>query len=218
MKLIFLWYVIEVICAFICTYFVFTFIVSNITINPEFEQTPNGISIYIVSNGAHLDIVVPVKNKQEDWTTFINPSDIHTPKTQKKWISFGWGDKGFYLETPAWKDLKLSVALKAISGLNKTAMHVSFLENIVEGKRCKKIMISEVQYKLLSYEIKNQFSEKKPIKIPHAFYGENDSFYNAKGKYSLFNTCNTWANSVLKKSKIKACLWTPFAFTILSKH
>ena len=73
---------------------------SNITINPEFEQTPNGISIYIVSNGAHLDIVVPVKNKQEDWTTFINPSDIHTPKTQKNGFHSDGEIKGFIWRHP----------------------------------------------------------------------------------------------------------------------
>ena len=76
--------------------------------------------------------------------------------------------------------LKTICGVKAISGLNKTAMHVSFLENIGRRKTMQENHDFEAQYKLLSYEIKNQFSEKKPIKIPHAFYGENDSFYNAK--------------------------------------
>jgi hypothetical protein len=36
----------------------------------------------------------------------------------------------------------------------------------------------------------------------------NDSFYEAKGAYTLFYTCNTWANNGLKAINQKAALWT----------
>lgn len=39
-------------------------------------------------------------------------------------------------------------------------------------------------------------------------YGANDVFYNAKGTYNLFYTCNTWANNALKAAGLKACLFT----------
>jgi hypothetical protein len=40
-------------------------------------------------------------------------------------------------------------------------------------------------------------------------YGTDDAFYEAKGAYDLFNTCNTWANGALKACDQKACWWTP---------
>ena len=49
-------------------------------------------------------------------------------------------------------------------------------------------------------------------------YGNNDQFYEAVGSYSCFKTCNTWTNQALKESKLKACLWTPFDFGIISKY
>ena len=50
----------------------------------------------------------------------------------------------------------------------------------------------------------------KVIFIPtDAVYGINDAFYDAKGKYSFFETCNTWANDGLKEAGQKAALWTP---------
>lgn len=39
-----------------------------------------------------------------------------------------------------------------------------------------------------------------------AVYGINDAFYDAKGKYSFFETCNTWANDGLKEAGQKARL------------
>lgn len=44
----------------------------------------------------------------------------------------------------------------------------------------------------------------------NAVYGKTDAFYEAKGKYSLFKTCNTWTNNALKASEQRACVWTIF--------
>jgi hypothetical protein len=43
-------------------------------------------------------------------------------------------------------------------------------------------------------------------------------FYNAKGRYSLFYTCNTWANQALKSANQKAALWTIFDFGIFQHY
>jgi len=43
-----------------------------------------------------------------------------------------------------------------------------------------------------------------------ANYGKNDVFYEARGRYHMFFTCNTWANNALKKSGLPAALWAPF--------
>lgn len=51
-----------------------------------------------------------------------------------------------------------------------------------------------------------------PIAVSRAKpYGDHDAFYEAKGRYSLFHTCNTWANNALKACGQKACWWTPFS-------
>ncbi|MCP5062170.1 MAG: DUF2459 domain-containing protein, partial [Ignavibacteriae bacterium] len=49
-------------------------------------------------------------------------------------------------------------------------------------------------------------------------YTPYDDFYEAVGSYSLFNTCNTWVNSAFKECNIKACLWTPYDFGLISMH
>ena len=49
-------------------------------------------------------------------------------------------------------------------------------------------------------------------------YTTYDEFYEAKGNYSCFKTCNSWVNSALKESNLKACYWTPFDFSVLNKY
>ena len=127
-----------------------------------------------------------------------------------------------YLETPQWKDLKASVAFKAAFALSTTAIHATYYNTLVESDTCKKILISKEQYQRLVNYITNSFQKNKDghfINIAtKAVYNKNDAFYEANGSYSLFTTCNTWANSGLKTSGQKCCLWTPFDTGIFLKY
>lgn len=176
------------------------------------------IPIYIYTNGVHTDIVMPVKNDIQDWSAKIPFSDTKSKKTDYHFIGIGWGDKGFYLDTPTWADLKFSTAFKAAFWLSESAMHCSYYQKMTEAEDCKKILISRNQYKKLVNFVDAKFDKDSngsyqfiPTK---AVYGDNDAFYDAKGKYSFLNTCNTWANNALKASGQKAAFWTPSDYGI----
>ena len=80
------------------------------TINPH-PSASKDIAIYIQTNGDHTDIVVPVKNQIKDWRSEISYQNTKSKDTAGKYVAIGWGDKGFYLNTPTWAQLKFSVAL-----------------------------------------------------------------------------------------------------------
>jgi uncharacterized protein (TIGR02117 family) len=137
-------------------------------------------------------------------------------------LALGWGDKGFYLNTPTWGDLTFKTAFNALFGLSTSALHTTYLDTIKESSTCKKICMSTKEYALLVRYIQNSIRKTKKgtsIFIPtNAVYGTNDAFYEAKGSYHLFSTCNTWTNRALKYSNKKACLWTPFDTGILNQY
>src|SRR6202000_2031764 len=58
------------------------------------------VTIYIATNGDHTDIIVPVKNAIKDWSSEISYQNTINKDTTCKYVSVGWGDKGFYLNTP----------------------------------------------------------------------------------------------------------------------
>lgn len=197
---------------FVLGYALLSFGLSKIEVNSDIAQNPE-IEIFISTNGVHTDIVVPIKNEIKDWSTDIQFQHTKTKDSAMNFIGIGWGDKGFYLNTPEWADLKASTAFKAATGLSTTAMHTTFYKTLKEDESCKKIKISKENYiKLVTY-ISNSFqktSDLKSINIPNNFYGKNDTFYEANGNYSLIKTCNTWANGALKASNQKAAFWTPY--------
>ena len=175
-------------------------------------KAPNDVVIYIKSNGVHTDIVVPVKNNIYDWSRLIQLADAGNADTSYHWVSIGWGDKGFYLQSPEWKDLKLSVALKAAFHLSSSALHATFYKDIVEDDKTVKLNISAANYKALVQYIENDFDVTDDGKSIHIEshddgYGDTDVFYEAKGSYSFFYTCNSWSNNALKAAGQPAAFW-----------
>ena len=209
------------ILTFTILYVVAVLILSKIPVNTSTESPTKGIEIYLLSNGVHTDIVVPVKSSLIDWSEKVQFHHTKANDTTAKYLAFGWGDKGFYLNTPTWADLKFSTAFNAASGLSTSAMHCTFYKQMKEGERCKKIIITESQYQQLISFIHDSFQleHNKIMKIEtDAVYGNHDIFYEAKGSYNLFYTCNTWTNSALKAANQKASLWTVYDKGILDHY
>ncbi|TBO44992.1 TIGR02117 family protein [Pedobacter kyonggii] len=207
--------------ALIGLYFLIAFCCSRITVNVN-PSNAKEVTIYIMTNGLHTDIIVPAVNTEMNWTKEISYKNTLEADSTYQFLAFGWGDKKFYLETPEFSDLKLSNGLRAISGLSTSAMHTTYYKNILEDASCKKIIISKAQYRQLIDYVLNSFKKDEAghlIKVKsNIHYDIGDAFYEAKGSYSIFKTCNTWANAALKACGQRSCLWTIFDTGIFLKY
>ena len=207
--------------ALVGLYFLIAFCCSRITINAS-PSNPKEVAIYIMTNGVHTDIIVPAVSAEMNWTKEISYQNTLEADSTYQYLAMGWGDKKFYLETPEFSDLKLSNGLRAISGLSTSAMHTTYYKNIREDPSCKKIIISKAQYRQLIDYVLNSFKKDETGHLinvkSNIHYDIGDAFYEAKGSYSIFKTCNTWANAALKACGQKSCLWTIFDTGIFLKY
>lgn len=204
-------------------YFASDYILSRIPAgNADGKGEKKDITVYVLSNDVHTDIVLPIRNELQDWTEIFPIENNKGKDMNQQFVSIGWGDKGFYLNTPEWKDLTLKTALVAGLGIGETALHVTYYKNMVEDDLCYKVQIDSNQYKILKTYVVNSLDlgkDGKPILIEtDAQYGPDDAFYEAKGAYSLFYSCNTWTNAALKKSGMPSGLWTVFDKGILRHY
>lgn len=205
--------------AFLLLYLLSAVVLSRIEVNTQ-EVATEGETIWVLSNGAHTDIIMPVKNGLFDWQNIVSQQDTRG-KGQSPYIALGWGCRKFYLETPTWADLKFTTAFQAVTGQGGTLMHATFYNEIPTDEQSVSLLLSAAQYRQLVTHIAQTFvlQEGRGVLVPtDAVYGDTDAFYEAKGHYQLFFTCNTWTNKMLKNSGIRACVWTPFASGVMRNY
>lgn len=194
----------------IILYFTAALFLSYLKTHPPKQDCLTDKEIYITTNGVHLDIVLPVENIEPEFLNLL----VILPGT--KYVSFGWGDREFYINTPEWKDLTFKTAFKALFLKSETAMHVTCYRGF--GRDWKPVQLCGSQINSLNGHIEKSFIENengKLLKLDVPGYFENDAFYAAKGSFSLFKTCNVWANRALKETGVPTSVWSPFDFGVL---
>lgn len=194
----------------LASYFLMAFILSSISTNPKKYECEQKESIYLLSNGIHLDIILKTSSPDQAIITNLNKTAL------PQYLAFGWGDEDFYLNTPTWNELTLETLIKAMFLKSNSVMHVSKhyrkRSDFVEVKICPIQQQQLIAFILASFEVDNNGNF---IEFENAGYSNNDFFYRAKGSYTCFNTCNEWVNRGLKKSGIKTSIWSPFDKGIL---
>ena len=202
------------------TYLLAAWLLGSVVLTPE-DTAGDDITVYLITNGVHTDLALPLKNDTFDWTTIINPGDTRAASSDWGYAAFGWGDRGFYVETPHWRDLKISTALSAVSGLGDSIIHVTYYPALWESVHSIAILMPRAHYRRLAESIRDQFAlhegEGRAVVAAPA-YGDNDTFYAAHGHYSLFHTCNSWTNRRLSDAGLKHVLWTPFAYSLMRAY
>ena len=117
------------ILAVIAFYLLCCFLIPKIPVSAEKTTDPKVVYVYLYTNGVHTDIVVPIKNQYYDWSQSISFENTVSKRTDFNYVGIGWGDKGFYLDTPTWAELKPSTAFKAAFWLSESAIHCTFYKD-----------------------------------------------------------------------------------------
>ncbi len=193
---------------------------------PVAKLDPNAapdVPVFLRSNGVHTDLVLPVHHPQMDWSQQLHYADTQANDSSFEYVGIGWGDKGFYLDTPTWADLKFVTAVRAGFWLSTTAMHTTFYHaaDLRPGPATVALHLSHAEYARLLAYIQASFQRDAAGKVRpisgHS-YGRNDAFYEANDTYSLFHTCNSWTNDGLKVAGQKACYWTALETGIFRQY
>ncbi|MEM1120825.1 MAG: TIGR02117 family protein [Bacteroidota bacterium] len=184
--------------------------------NKTFNKQSEGVTIYLSGNGFHTDFVLPIQHASFDWQPFVDLDKYDFLNKETGYLAIGWGDRAIYLDLADWSELTLKMAVKPMFWPTPTAMHVTAYDNLPEDdapiKRFQAITISTNQYLQLCCYILGFFevnAQQRIQLIEGRGYTEKDNFYEAVGKYHLFNTCNTWVSRGLARIGVRAPFWTP---------
>jgi uncharacterized protein (TIGR02117 family) len=189
-------------------YGLFALVLSYIPANTGKHECRKNKTIFVASNGIHLDIFVPTVYMDE---AFLEKIDA---PFSTAYVAFGWGDKDFYVKTPTWGDLSIAVTARALFVPTEAALHIGYFKQTYTN--CVRVSICDHQLEKLMNYIENEFDvSEEGTFYGMPGYGPDDRFFDAKGQFMFYKTCNVWVNSGLKEAEIRTAVWSPFAFGVL---
>lgn len=191
-------------------------IVGMFPVNIDFQSPKeDGISIYVTSSSVHADLFVPVQFEDIDWRREFEHVQTTANVDKEIYVAIGWGDRGFYLETETWDDLKLSTTFNALLLPSRSCIHIDYTSPNYYPS-AKRITITAEQYRDLVEYIRRSIKRDEkghPIQIHGFAYGQTDAFIEAHGSYHLLNTCNSWIGRALAKGGVRTPWLTPLPHT-----
>lgn len=195
--------------AFLACYALFL-LIGLIPVNRGFAPAADGVEVFLYEGSVHTDLIFPIQNDQWDWGELTADGAFASPTPWATHVAIGWGDRGFYLDTPTWAELKASTALRAMFWPSRTVMHVSATTRPETDGVMRRVVLAQDQYARLCEEVAKSFKRERDALQPIDFaYHQFDAFYEARGSYHCFYTCNSWAGDCLKTAGASTPLFTP---------
>jgi uncharacterized protein (TIGR02117 family) len=160
------------------------------------------VSVWVVDHGWHVGLVVDRARLPDG----LVPEQLDFPRA--RYLEFGWGDDAFYRAPEGTVGLAVKAALASprsvlrVAGLDAPFPHRDAADAIVE------IPLSRAGFAALGRFVDDTFARTgggPSIPLgPGPYRGSR--FYPARGRYHLFNTCNTWVAQALRAA---GCPVTP---------
>lgn len=200
-------------------YLLAALVLGLVPVNHDFRPTApeqGGITVFLRSNGVHAELVFPARAPHDFTQEFPAGQVVDATRGSLPqafdWIAFGWGDRGFYLNTPTWRELRAGTAAVALLGLGRGAMHVEYLVR-PQHYRSLRVDVDPQQYRRLVLAIRAGFrrdAQGAPLRIDHPGYFATDAFFEGTGRYTPWLTSNEWVRRVLAGAGVRTAAWAPF--------
>ncbi len=207
-----------VLVAFPLLYFGAALVGGLIPANAAWKQAERGVTIFVRTNGVHTWLMLPAEAAGIDWRPLAPVAHIRDPRYGGNYLAIGYGNRDFYLNTPTWSDLSPRTAIAAAFGRGPSLVHVEHEHDPAPNEWQQPIMLSEEEYRKLAAHIRKSFDfdpggRTKPLL--GRGYGPADIFYEGRGPYNAYRTCNEWTGEALRASGVKTGIWTPLSESIM---
>ena len=165
-------------------------------IKAEENKTGKNIEFFILQAGWHTGIVLRTNDiSPYDWPEVVN-------YIQYTYVDIGWGDERFFQAEGNPPLLAVRAALIPTTSVIKIVPFNGHPLKLYYGETfLKRVVASPEQFALLCRIISASFERDKNGTLIESRINETSrNFFKAKGKYHLFNTCNTWVVRCLEEA------------------
>lgn len=179
---------------------IFFFLNTSPALEINFQENKSaGTEIYFIKQRWHTAIVFNTYDIDSNIFPLVKQFENFTM------IDIGWGDEEFY----QYPDFDWELAFKALFYPTSSTLRIEGISISKElyfdlSEIVVKLSVTDEHiHKILKFIDDALFRDENGEKILSSKAGGQIIFYAAKGKYHLFNTCNTWLAKCLNDAGIK---------------
>ena len=184
----------------------------------DYSKENCNYQICVSHTGIHSNILVPTQNDIYNWHNNLSIDKIGVDADNDyKYLSFGWGERDFYMSVVTLSDLNFSTTFKTVFVPTPSVMYIKGYQSLPQNEEVKCIYTNKANYLRLIKFIEASFQLDKndrKIRIGNG-HTSNAGFYAAKGNYSILRTCNAWTAEGLRKADINTPLWDGLSSAIM---
>lgn len=163
-----------------------------------YPAADKGVTIYVLNNGFHSDIVLPADRVMARGGVL---AEAGKAGGGRKWLVYGWGDKGFYTA----KGVSFARMLDGLRALfrpgNPSVIRVygvdasperAFVEPIASP-----VVISEAGFAALAQSLETSFVSEGGKPVVADIAKPDDMFFTSHEHFSIVRLCNNWTSDQL---------------------
>ncbi|TLP69406.1 TIGR02117 family protein [Parasedimentitalea maritima] len=180
------------------------------------QQDGPDTEILLVAGPIHYDFLLPLNASTRARFSFLNDTGLPLQHPNARWLVVGWGAYDFYTTVGSYNQISTTAVLKGIFG-DRSVMRVDVIGALRDDLNLPGFTLHSGEYAALTDAIADSFSQDpngEPQPIDFAGFNDTDQFYEAKGRFNILRTCNTWVGRMLRASGRRFGAWTPLPYSV----
>ena len=168
------------------------------------------VELALLYGPIHVDFILPADDRTRAAMGFAVSAGVPVGHPDAAHFIVGWGAREFYTTAGTFADITAGATLRAVTG-DASVLRVDVIGDFPPGFDPPRLRLSQAQYAALLEAI--AATATGPA-IPGAGHTGTDGFVEARGRFHILNTCNTWVSRMLRAAGVPAGLWTPTPFAV----
>lgn len=170
------------------------------------------VRIGLLYGPIHVDFLLPATPETRAALAFAAAGGVEVADAGIGYFIVGWDARDFYTTTPQWADMTARATLRAMVG-DASVLRVDSVPPGIAFDRVPQIGLSGAQYAALLAAIAETVGAE-PVGVTAEGHRASAGFVEARGRFHILRTCNTWVSRVLGAAGIPMGAWTPTPFAV----
>lgn len=174
------------------------------------------VEIHLVKGPIHYDFLVPLTPLARARLDDLQTSGVRVDQPHAQWLLVGWGARGFYTTTGSYSDVTFGAVLKGLTG-DRAVLRVDAVGPLRQDIQVPSIRLSQAQFEMFLSTVLDSFArtdQGQLIPMNVAGFTSTDQFFEAKGRFNVFSTCNVWIGETLRAAQVRFGVWVPLPYSV----